>query len=344
MKKMLLLALVATTMIWATAADAAGLDGSVWQMEAKLSVKASGLGSAKAEGLMTLEFTADGFILTDQDGDSFDGSYTLDAKGKIAFLPNGDSLRDYLSTKIVNGAGEQGASASISSIELGKGSVSGKVKVGKKGANLTFKSTYQADVDMTITSDGEAEQVNCSVKAGISGKAFDAGFALETGDDGDDDDPPAGDDGLAGTNWVMEGKVTHKVKGLGTDKHASTVEIVFGPNASEGLAAGEFAVVVQADEVYYGTWSEANGKLTLDLEQTAWEQHLISELENALWDEGCNFSDVWVLITSMTGPATVKNGKLSAAFTTHYDCGAYVDGQGEASEGTWSVKLKGTQQ
>lgn len=300
------------------ASEPIDLSSSDWDLTGSMKASVKKVGKLKVTGTVQLVFgpnVSEGldegeFKLVDGEGDSLVGTH--ETPKKVAELsPDDTSLEDYLTAKIQQVADEEGVDVVVNEVLETSVKVSAKPKSVKTGISLSLRMKIKASVDMTV--DGESVVAKISVT--IKGKGL-----IETT--------------LDGTRWSFDSnKIKASIKGLGRVRYVGTLDVISGPNAGEGLGAGEIKVTDDEGNVFTGTWSLEGKKVTIDLDEGPLEDFL----EDLVEEEVDGAADASVDITKITATARLKHGvSLKLKLKIKFDVEGTIDGEPVSGSGSFS--------
>lgn len=315
----LVLAAVPVNQALAAACGPIDLSGSDWNLAGSMKVSVKKVGKVNQSGQVDLGFTGSGssYWVVDPENDGFTGTYTFDAKGKMQLKAKPIPLQGYIEDKIESMAAAAGHVVVYGNLRDISHKASIKVKSAKTGIALSVSIRIKATADISV--DGQPEE---KTKISISLKA--KGTKVMS---------------VASSRWWLATKYKASVKGLGKVSYPGTLDVILGPNASEGVAAGEFKAIDGLSREFTGSYSETKGRVTIDLNWVQLADFLEDLIE--IESEG-SVLNVSVAITKATGIAKVKHAmsatmKLSVKFKVT----GIFEGTPVSSKGSYAQKGKG---
>ncbi len=268
------------TLVFATQAyamDLAGKSFSFTDGKSKISVKRVGTDKGTAQfninfGPNTTPLLGDNdFSIVTQGGQSFTGTYSVDAKGKVTLTPNEQSYEAFLALLVADAITTVDPTIqSLTNVvaDITKQKASFKAKEGKNGTSVSMSVSVKMDVNGIVDGVNESSTASMSVSAKTT-------VPNEPAQGGED---PSTQPGLAGSTW----NVTSKISGALQIKIVTTTSIPklkpikvkikdseqnilinLGPNQIVDLQDTEFNVETGEGEIFIGSYTiDSKGKMT----------------------------------------------------------------------------------
>lgn len=297
------------------------LSETVWQFEAKFAADVKKIDKIKVQDLADLTFgpsaapllAANEFLFTDPEGDSLTGTYLADAK-QTTLTPDPASLDAYLTAKIQAAAVTAGVTIIINSIDVTSTTATAKPKSTKTGLALQVTLKIKAAADLLV------DNVPFIAKLTVSLKGKDELILT-----------------VAGTQWEIPARIVSKL--IDTDDD-DILELYFGPNIDEGLAANEYKVINLAQDEYTGTYTvDDKANVTFTPNQAQFEQLITDLIEANLEGGGAIVHSLD--ITKITATAKIKHA-LSVTLKISIDYFGTVEFFGDTGSGSGKLTISGT--
>jgi|GEM_PF-7003062 len=270
-----------------------------WTLTGKTGINVAKMGKVKLEGDIQLLIGPNGteglaeneFKFTDGGGLSFTGTVALN-KTTYLLTPDSDELETYLETLLVAMAAAEQIQAVITDIELGTVKISVKPKSTATGISAMWTANIKASFEGTL--DGEPIETKLSLVMKHRGEI----------------EIP-----IVGSSWLIDFSMKAVVKSMGKQTDDGTMTLFLGPNATEGLAEGEYKGQGDEGELYTGTFVVGDkGKVDFQLNESQVEA-LLELMFMAQIDPQFGITDVSVDIIS---EKTKITGKVSPGVAINF--------------------------
>lgn len=302
------------------------LENTTWDTPLTIKANVRKVDSFTITDNYQINFSAPGTFLAtaSDDGNFFNGTYTVATNGKVTTQLDETQLQDYIAAEIVNLAAQKGVV--ITNPWVGNFAIKDTSMAKNKNGVLTYTMKIKIDFALNATIDGEYQTTTGIFM--IGGKHSQS--------------IPEADE-LAGTSFSLDTEETISATGLGKDKNPWFLVLHFGPNTAYGLEAGEFMFQSGTDE-QRGTYTRSGNKGVIKLEIS--QSDIEAGIKYKFEESASEFYDIQNLDINMINQkfyCGFKKGILSINAQVVYSYEALVDGLLKSGTGKYNLKGSGSQ-